>query len=1047
MATKGMGKRNASHAACIEIEREALLKFKEVLVDPSNRLSSWLVGTDCCKWAAIRCDSLTGHVKQLNLGNRFVNWNTLKEMNSFLNDKLKGSLSDSILNLSHISRIDLSYNDFGGIPIPSFFGSLTSLNYLNLTSSGFQGLVPYQLGNLSNLQYLSLRGNFRFLDDAKLLYSENLQWLQGLRSLLSLDLSQVNLSKVSNWLLEINKLPYLVELHMSGCELNHITPLSQVNFTSLSIFDISYNNFGLFSIPKWMSTVGSLVSIDLSGCDFLGSFPKGFSNLTSLESLILQYNNLNSTLPEWLFSLPKISYLDLRSNNFEGPIPNNFQTLSTVTYLDLSFNNFTSTSIPTSFYSFHNLQYLYLISLDLQGEISPHIANLTNLVLIDLSNNKLEGSTPKSMGSLCNLNTIYLYQNNFNRKLSEFFDSFSGCLANSLMNLDLSRNNISGHLTNNLPKLRSLRYLDLSNNFISGPIPESIQNLGSMSFLDLAENKLNGSLPKSLGSMSRLQTLSISNNCMEGMVSEVSFANLVNLIDLDLSGNNLTLNFSNGWSPPFKLYRLHLRSCNLGPQFPIWIKPQNMVFSIDLSNTGISGMVPHMFWSFPNPNFSSSYLNLSHNQLSGRVPSFVLTFSNIYLASNKFHGSLPRISSNVLEFDLSNNSFSGNLDHFLCHSRETNQLNLLFLGHNRLSGRIPDCWSKWTSLMLVKLNNNDLSGNLPNSMGSLTQLMSLNLRNNNLIGEISSHSPLQKCFQLMSLDLGFNAFRGSIPPWIGTNLSNLVLLGLRSNQFSGLIPHQLCNLSSLQILDIGNNNLTGQIPHCFGNFPVMATEWRFSSQIFYYVSGSSFEVFEQAFVTTKGKEFEYQKILGLMTSMDLSYNNLSGEIPEEITALFGLISLNLSGNNLRGNIPQHIGTMKSIESLDLSRNQLWGQIPQSMSNLTFLSYLNLSYNNLSGQIPSSTQLQRLDPSSFLGNHLCGPPLINSCQMEGNTPNVETGEPKDEGDENHIIDEWFYLSIALGFIFGFWGIWVPLLISKTWRHAYFRHLTFICHRLN
>ncbi|KAH0728039.1 hypothetical protein KY284_003904 [Solanum tuberosum] len=149
----------------------------------------------------------------------------------------------------------------------------------------------------------------------------------------------------------------------------------------------------------------------------------------------------------------------------------------------------------------------------------------------------------------------------------------------------------------------------------------------------------------------------------------------------------------------------------------------------------------------------------------------------------------------------------------------------------------------------------------------------------------------------------------------------------------------------------------------------------------------------------------------------------------------GLRSLNLSKNNLTGRIPNDIGDMKVLESVDLSENQLYGQIPQSFSSLTTLGYLNLSDNNLSGMIPLSTQLQSFDPMSFQGNKLCGLPLLVNCSSDGNIPNHKYEDDESSKDE---VD-WFYISMAIGFALSFWGVCGSLLFKRSWRHAYFRFI--------
>lgn len=309
------------------------------------------------------------------------------------------------------------------------------------------------------------------------------------------------------------------------------------------------------------------------------------------------------------------------------------------------------------------------------------------------------------------------------------------------------------------------------------------------------------------------------------------------------------------------------------------------------------------------------------------------------------------------------------------------------------------------------MGNNNLTGKIPDSLGYLG-FMFLNLRNNKLTGELPL--TLQNNSDLFMLDIGENQFNGYIPKWIGKTFPNLVILSLRSNSFNGHIPDELCELSSLQILDLGVNNLSGEIPTCFQNLTAMATKPNDTDAVIdYFVDG---EFIRNELLVMKGRVREYSTILSLVTTMDLSNNNLIGNIPKELTNLAGLQSLNLSGNSLRGNMPFHIGDIKMLESLDVSRNHLSGSIPESLSNLNFLSHLNLSYNDLRGRIPSSTQLQSFDKFSYIGNQLFGPPINENCSKKAETPqNVVNGSHGNEESEGWLEKYMIYVSVAVGFL--------------------------------
>lgn len=132
-----------------------------------------------------------------------------------------------------------------------------------------------------------------------------------------------------------------------------------------------------------------------------------------------------------------------------------------------------------------------------------------------------------------------------------------------------------------------------------------------------------------------------------------------------------------------------------------------------------------------------------------------------------------------------------------------------------------------------------------------------------------------------------------------------------------------------------------------------------------YYEGHYYE--ESLNVYIKDQRLKYTKTLSLVTGIDLSNNNFTGNIPNEITKLSGLVVLNLSRNRLTGQIPETKSNLHQLSSFDLSSNQLSGTIPLSLPSLTFWGGLNLSDNHLLGAIPYTGQRRKI--SSYMKKNI------------------------------------------------------------------------------
>ncbi|OMO83296.1 hypothetical protein CCACVL1_11445 [Corchorus capsularis] len=639
------------YAACNRDDHDSLLAFYSNITFPSSSPLNWSASNDCCSsWEGIVC-AVDDRVTQLLLPSR----------------GLSGPISPSIVNLTHLTHLNLSHNRFTGPLPPGFFSALNQLQVLDLSYNSLNGELPLDFfsednNSLSSIQTVNLSSNH---------FTGTIQsnsFFQAVRNLSSLNLSNNTLTgqlpssiclNTSLTLLDIsdNKLTGQIPSGFGNCsklqifragfnELSGELPADIFTVTSLQELSLPVNHLS-GHIPDAIVQLTELTVLELFSNEFEGPIPKEIGQLSKLEHLLLHVNNLTGSLPPSLMNCTNISTLNLRVNKLDGDLSTfNFSTLLRLNTLDLGNNNFTGT-LPSSLYSCKSLTAVRLASNQLEGQIPPDILKLQSLSFLSISTNKLTNFTGaiKILMGCKKLTTLILTKNFMNEALPNDGNILGEEGFQNLRILGLGGCNFTGEVPNWLANLTNLEVLDLSQNRITGFIPRWLGSLQNLFYMDLSDNLISGGFPNELTTLWALENQE-SNDQVDRSYLELPVFVMPN----NATSQQLYKQLSN--LPP----AIYLRNNNLSGNIPETIGQLKFLHVLDLSQNQFSGSIPDQLSELTN----LEILDLSDNQLSGQIPAslrglhFLSSFSVAY---NDLQGPIPSGG----QFDtFASSSFEGN---------------------------------------------------------------------------------------------------------------------------------------------------------------------------------------------------------------------------------------------------------------------------------------------------------------------------------------------------------------------------------------------------
>ncbi|CAH9111853.1 unnamed protein product [Cuscuta europaea] len=529
-------------------------------------------------------------------------------------------------------------------------------------------------------------------------------------------------------------------------------------------------------------------SIDFNGCP--SSWNGIMCNGGNVAGVVLEDLGLSANIDLGVFSnLTMLVKLSLANNFISGKFPDKIAGFKTLTYLDVSDNLFTS-SLPPDIGKFGSLKNLSLAGNNFSGPIPDEITGLTSIVSLDFSRNSFSGPVPSSLTKLSGLVYLNLSKNVFTKNIPRGFEAME-----KLEVFDLHGNMLEGRLDPEFLMLTTSTHIDLSGNLLISSASQQKKFLPRISetikYLNLSHNRLNGSLIGGGGEaevFGNLKVLDLSYNQLSGELPGFDFV-------YDLQVLRLSNNRFSGFIPNDLL------------------KGDSLVLTdLDLSANNLTGKISMI------RSTTLTVLNLSSNALSGELPLVTGSCAVIDLSKNQFEGPLSRLKKwgNVEYLDLSQNRLSGS---FIEDTAQFIRLHHLNLSQNTLTGSLPKGITQFPKLTELDISFNQLTGPLLTAILTLPNLEELHLQHNSFSGGIEFPPPPSGGSNLHILDLSHNRLSGLFPDGFGSFLTELQVVDISGNNFSGPLPKNLPT-NSLQRFNASFNGFTGIVPENLRKFPL-----------------------------------------------------------------------------------------------------------------------------------------------------------------------------------------------------------------------------------